>query len=114
MSRATPDRGFNPKAARRGREIRPRVVYLGGVAGVGKTFTADRWTVKLPSVRTVALSELMLQHLPGVPDRRDILSSTTPDQRSRARRRAIMELRLERDPVLLTRRNFSHATRFND
>lgn len=79
-----------------------KMAFLGGVSGIGKSHIAAQWARDLGWLRVQTFSDLMLRNLPKATNHHDILSATSHEERSQARRRAIESLACAEQPTLVT------------
>src|SRR6266508_4495578 len=74
------------------RVMRMTIVFVGGAPGIGKS-TLVGSLAQESGIRALDFSEVMARHLPTAVQSKGILTSTSHDQRERARRAAVAELR---------------------
>lgn len=79
-----------------------KIAFLGGISGIGKSYIAARWAGDLGWLRVQTFSDLMLRNLSKAANHHDILSATSREERSQARRHAIESLASTEQPTLVT------------
>ena len=77
------------------------MIFIGGAPAIGKSTIAKAVAAEL-GIQSVDFSEIMAKHLPKEPNPKQILRSTSPHKREKARLKVVRELERIRSPTLVT------------